>query len=424
MSYFLINGGQHLNGEINVRGFKNAATPILVASLLSSQPSQIENIPLIEDIFRMVELLESLGADVNWIEKRSLVVQSKFFNPEKINQNVIRQMRSSILLWGLLAAKCKEFQTFSPGGCLIGARSVETHLNAFRGLGWIVETDENGVYLFKRAKNWSDQDNREIVLDEFSVTATENLMIAASTRPGQTKIEIAATDPSVQDLGKFLIKMGVRIKGLGTHTLIVRGQKKLKGVIHKIIPDPIEAGTFLLLGAATKSSIVIKNAPTEYLLFPLKKIKEVGVNFSLAKNKIIVRPSHDFNSVKIQTLPYPGFPTDLQAPTAVLLTQAKGVSLVYEVLYEGRFRYVQDLIKMGANISISDPHQILITGPTPLYGKEIKSYDLRAGASLIIAALMAQGESKIDDIYQVDRGYEKIEERLQKIGAEIKRVEE
>ncbi len=424
MSYFFIHGGRHLNGEIEVRGFKNAATPILVASLLSPQSSQIKNIPLIEDIFRMLELLESLGTKIKWIEKRTVSIQLKAFRPKKINQEVVRRMRSSILLWGLLAAKCKKFQTPSPGGCLIGARSVETHLNAFRELGWMVTAGKNGVYYFERSKNWSNNENKTIVLDEFSVTATENLMIAASTRSGQTKIEIAAADPSIQDLGKFLIKMGVRIKGLGTHTLIIRGQEKLKGVFHKIIPDPIEAGTFLSLAAATKSDLIIKNAPVEYLVLPLKKFKEIGVNFTIKKNKIIVRSNYHFNPVKIQTLIYPGFMTDLQSPIAVLLTQAKGTSLIYETMYEGRFRYAQDLIKMGANISINNSHQILITGPTSLYGKEIKSYDLRAGASLIIAALVAQGESKISDIYQVDRGYEKIEKRLQKIGAEIERVEE
>lgn len=425
MSYFLIHGGRHLSGEVEVRGFKNAATPILAASLLSSQPSKIKNIPLIEDIFRMVELIKSLGAKVEWTSQHSIIVHPpKRLTIEKIDQDVIRRMRSSILIWGALAAKYHRFQTFSPGGCLIGARSVETHLNAFRELGWIINAGENGVYYFEQSKDWSDKENKTIVLDEFSVTATENLMIAAATRSGQTKIEIAAADPSVQDLGRFLIKMGVRIKGLGTHTLIIRGQEKLKGAFHKIIPDPIEAGTFLSLAAATKSDLIIKNAPVEYLTLPLKKFKEIGVNFTIEKNKIIVGPNYHFNSVKIQTLPYPGFMTDLQSPIAVLLTQAKGTSLVYETMYEGRFRYTQDLIKMGANISVSDPHQILITGPTPLYGKEIKSYDLRAGASLIIAALVAQGESKINDIYQVDRGYEKIEKRLQKIGAEIERVEE
>ena len=424
MAFFLIQGGRHLRGEIEARGFKNAATPILAASLLSSQPSKIENIPLIEDIFRMIELIKSLGVKVDWLNKRDLIIQSSCFQPEKVDQKVIRQMRSSILLWGVLAAKCDSFQTPSPGGCLIGARSVETHLNAFRELGWEIESNKGGLYYFNRGKNWSDGKDKEIVLDEFSVTATENLMIAAAVRSGKTIIKIAAADPSVQDLGRFLIKMGVRIKGLGTNTLTICGRKKLKGASYKIMPDPIEVGTFISLAAATKSNLTIKNVPVDYLTFPLKKFREIGVDFYVEKNKVIVKPSHYFNPVKIQTLPYPGFPTDLQAPVSVLLTQAKGVSLVYETMYEGRFRYVQDLKKMGANISINDAHQILITGPTPLYGKEIKSYDLRAGASLIIAALIAHGESKIDDIYQVDRGYEKIEERLQRIGAEIERISE
>jgi len=417
---FFISGGRSLEGEIEVRGAKNAATPILAACLLTEEACEIDNLPLIEDVFRIIEILQSLGAEISWLSERRIRVRAKNINPEKIDQAKICQLRSSVLFLGSLLARCQNFKIAPPGGCLIGSRPVDTHFAGLAELGAEISTD-NGYYFVNKKKGILSR-SRKIVLREFSVTATENILIAAALTPGITKLRIAATEPHVQDLTSFLKEMGAEIKGSGTHELEIRGVRRLRGANHFLIPDPIEAGTFIVAAAATRGKVLIKNVIADHLDLVLEKMKEIGVNWQLMKNSIKVNPSTRFKAVKIQTLPYPGIPTDLQAPLAVLCTQAEGQSLIHDPMYEGRFKYVNELVKMGADANILDPHRVIIAGPTPLYGKEITSFDLRAGATLIIAALVAEGQSQISQIYQVDRGYEKIEERLQKIGADIKRI--
>src|SRR6185369_1587904 len=418
MEVFEIRGGKRLKGEIKVCGSKNATTPILAATLLTQERCVLSNIPLIEDVFRMLEILESMGAEVEWQGKRTVAITAKNIDPKKMDTELVKKLRSSILLWGSLSARFDHFSFYSPGGCLIGARPVDTHLDALQKMGVKIRAEKKGYVV-----DASERHAATVVLREFSVTGTENAMMLAACMPGKTIIKIAAAEPHVEDLGKFLISMGAKITGLGTNTLHVIGSKKLRGAQHSVIPDANEAATFLLLGAATQSEITVVGAREEHLDLVLEKIREFGVDFRVEKNRITVLPTKKLRAVKkIDTRVYPGIPTDVQAPFGVLATQAEGETFVFDTLFEGRFNYVSEIKKMGGEIKILNPHQVVIVGKTPLTGTVIKSYDLRAGAALIIAALAAKGTTVIEEIYQVDRGYERIEERLQKIGAAIKRI--
>lgn len=420
MQKFIIKGGRKLNGTVEIGGYKNAAGAVLAATLLTDKECIIDNLPLVEDILNLIKVLESIGAKVSWLEERKIKIRAGGkVDPEKMNYGLINKMRVSVLLIGPLLARFKHFKIPHPGGDKIGARSIETHLEALKMLGAEIKSNNN-FYEFS-AKNLK---NREIVLREFSVTATENLLMAASLIPGKTIIKIAAAEPQAQDTASILKKMGAEITGVGSHTIEITGKKSLSGAIHSVIPDPLEAGTFIVAAAAMGGKVEIKNVIVEHLLLFLEKLKDIGVNLEIKTNSVVVNPSKNLKAVKIQALPYPGFPTDLQPPTAVLLTQAKGKSLIHDPLFEARFGYAEELKKMGANIEIIDPHRAFVLGPTKLKGAKIASSDIRAGAALVIAALIAEGETEISDIHQIDRGYEKIEEKLRKLGAEIKRVKD
>jgi len=420
---FEIKGGKKLKGEIEVMGSKNATTPILAATLLTKKECVISNLPLIEDVFRMIEILESMGVEVKWLGKSlpgqgKISVKAENVDPKKMNVELVKKIRSSILLLGSLSARFENFKMYHPGGCVIGARPVGTHFEALAKLG--VQIKKTGKEYLINAKN---KKATEVVLHEFSVTATENAMMLAAGIKGKTTIKLAATEPHVQDLGKFLISMGAKIKGLGTHTLEIIGSENLGGAKHTIIPDANEAATFLIMGVATGSPIKVKNALIGNLDIVIEKLREFGADFKISKNWIEVIPAKKLKAVsKVEAGIYPGIPTDIQAPFGVLTTQAEGETLIKDHLFEGRFNYLSEIGKMGAKSKVIDVHQAVISGPTKLTGKEIETYDLRAGVSLIIAALLAKGKTVINDIYQVDRGYEKIEERLQKLGADIKRM--
>lgn len=414
---FVIHGGHKLSGEIEVRGAKNMATPALAASILTKEECIIDNLPEIEDVFRMIEILKSIGAEVEMLGCHKVKIKAVNIDPAKMNYNLVSQLRSSILLFGALFSRCAEFRIPGPGGCIIGARPLDTHLQAFCDLG--AEIIEDGkFYVIKRGELFG----KKIVLNEFSVTATENMLLALVLAKGKSQVKIAAAEPYVLDLISFLTKMGAEISWRDNHILEIKGVTVLKGANHCLIYDPIEAGTFIIAGAATKSNIKVKNVHPEHLDLVFNKLRDFGVALEIGSDYVEVLPSSYLKSTKVKVNIYPGIPTDLQAPFAVLATQASGISLIHDHMYEGRLRYVEELIKMGANAVISDPHRAFITGPTQLWGQEIKSYDLRAGATLIIAALVAQGESVINNIYQVDRGYECIEKRLSAIGANIVRV--
>ncbi len=418
---YIINGGRHLSGEIDVKGFKNSATPIIASTILNTTGKTIlENIPKIGDVLTMLDILKSCGSKQKWIDEYSIEIDNTDFLPESIDHILVKKIRSSVLLVGPMLARFKKFKLATPGGCHIGARPLDTHLEAFKELGVKIDFDEKSS-LYELSFN--ELSGNKIILKELSVTATENLLMFAADN--DLEIRLAATEPHVLDLSNFLKKIGVSISGLGSNFLTV---KKRRGVVnkeirHRIINDPIEAGTFAVLAAATKSDILIRGCDPEYLDAPLMKLKDFGVSFEISDNNIRVNGKASvLRAAKIQTLPYPGFPTDLQAPFGVLATQAKGSSLIFDIMYEGRLKYINELKKMGADAVILDPHRAIINGPTVLEGAEIESLDLRAGATLVIAALLAKGKSVIGNIEQIDRGYEKLDERLAKLGAEIKRT--
>jgi UDP-N-acetylglucosamine 1-carboxyvinyltransferase len=418
METFEIEGSKKLKGEIEVRGSKNATTPILAATLLTKEECVISNIPLIEDVFRMLEILASMGSEIKWLGERKISVKNVKIDPTKMNLEMVKKLRSSVLLLGSLSARFDQFKFYRPGGCVIGARPLGTHFEALRKMGVNILQNKNSYSVNARKRR-----SAKFTLGEMSVTATENAMMLAATLPQKTIIKACACEPHVEDLGRFLVSLGAKIKGLGTHSLEIVGIKKLRGATHSIIPDANEAATFLILGATTGSPIRVKNAKEEHLDLVLEKLREFGVGFKISKNAIEVIPAKKLRAVsKVDTRTYPGVPSDVQAPFGVLATQAEGETLIHDSLYESRFNYVGELVKMGAKAEILDPHRVLISGPAKLIGKTITSFDLRAGATLIIAALIAKGKTTIREIYQVDRGYEKIEERLQKLGAEIKRV--
>ena len=426
MEYFEIIGGKKLSGEIEVRGSKNATTPILAATLLTKEKCVISNIPLIEDVFRMIEIIESLGAKVSWKGERTVEIEAKNIDASKLDLIAVKRLRSSILLLGSLSGRLDNFKIPYPGGCAIGARSLDTHFDALSKMGVKVKEKEikiddkkSGCYLVDSSK----RKNADVVLKEFSVTGTENAMMLAASMSGKTVIKIAAAEPHVENLGRFLIEMGAKIKGLGTHTLEIWGKNNLKGAKHEIIPDANEAATFLIMGVATESPITVKNALINNLDLVIEKLREFGADFAIGKNSIKVIPPQKIKAAnKVDTRLYPGIPTDVQAPFGVLATQAEGETFIHDSLYEGRFNYISEIAKMGAKAKVLDVHRAIIQGPTKLKGKVITSFDLRAGASLIIAALVAKGKTTIKEIYQVDRGYEQIEKRLSALGADIRRI--
>jgi UDP-N-acetylglucosamine 1-carboxyvinyltransferase len=421
MERFEIEGGQQLSGTIDVRGSKNAALPILAATLLSTETSIIRNVPRIEDVFRLLEILESIGASVEWRDDRTVAVTPREIDPRQMDASLVKKIRSSILLLGSLSVRSNLFSLYQPGGCVIGSRPVGTHFDALRKLGVGVSVSEDGKeYVIDASARKPD----DIALRELSVTATENAMMLAAGMPGRTVIRVAAAEPHVEDLGRFLEKMGAKISGLGTHVIEIEGSDRLSGAEHSVIPDANEAATFLILGVATGSPITVVNAREHHLDIILEKLREFGAEFLIEGESITVVPANRLVAVsKIDTRTYPGIPSDVQAPFGVLAALADGQTLIFDTVFEGRFNYVAELEKMRAHATVLNPHQIVFRGPAKLRGTTIRSYDLRAGAALVIAALAAEGKTIIEDIYQVDRGYERIEERLSALGANIKRVQ-
>ena len=414
-----------MQGEIEVMGSKNAALPILAATILTKEPCTIGNLPLIEDIFKLISVLEKMGAKVDWLGERKIKVQCNNIEVKKIPNELLGYFRGAVLIWGALLARFDNFKTKTPGGCVIGARPLDTHTDAFFQMG--VHAKESGKFFsFKKDPAVFDsKENCEVILDEFSVTGTENVLLLASSQARKTILKIADTDYQVQELAKVLNKMGAKVKITGPHVFEIEGKENLKGFNCDLIGDPIEAGTFVIVVLATRGDVLIKNVEVEHLSLFFKKLKNFGANLEFPdKHSVRVLPSPKLLIDKIQSLPYPGIHTDLQPNFGVLATQTKGSTLIHDPLYEGRLKYLEELNKMGADIIFCDPHRAIVNGPTSLRGIEVPSLDLRAGAALIIAGLIAHGITTIKNAYQVDRGYEKIEERLQKIGADIKRVKE
>jgi UDP-N-acetylglucosamine 1-carboxyvinyltransferase len=432
---FIIQGGKPLKGVVGIKGAKNAAFPILAASLLTKETCVIENVPLIEDVFKMVSILKSLGAEVYLEKENTLKIKCENIDPSRIPWDIINCFRGSILILGPLLARFGKIKIPPPGGCLIGARPIDTHLDVFSQLGVKIYSKGNFYYFEKPEKLFSPYQESvfekkgnknsllKVILREFSVTATENILLFSSLFLGKIALKIADQDYQVQELCDVLKKMGAEIKERGVHFLEISGKKSLKGFKHRLISDPIETGTFIVAALATKGEVLIKNAELSFLELFLKRLWDFGAQFKITgRDSIKVMPSFKLKMDRIQSMPWPGIHSDLQPELGVLATQAKGPTLIHDPLFEGRLKYLEELNKMGADIIFCDPHRAIVNGPTPLYGIEIPSLDLRAGAALLIAGLVAKGKTIINNVYQIDRGYEKIEERLQKLGADIKRT--
>lgn len=420
MEKFVIKGGRPLKGTIEVKGAKNAALKVLAASLLSDEEWTISNAPQIEDIFRLIELLKGIGAEVKKDSDGVYRVAAKNIKDTHLEPDIAQKLKGSIVMAGPLLARCGRVFIPYPGGCVIGQRPRDIFLDGFEAFGAKVKEKRGGYYLaVKRLKG------AKFIFPLISVTATEAMLLTAVLAQGKTVLKNAACEPEIPALADFLNKCGAKIKGAGTHTIEIEGSKNLlsKGAI-KIIPDRIETGTFAILAAATNGQVKITNCCPEHLEVLWVILEKAGVNFELGKDYILVKPSRGLKAVNIKTHEYPGLATDLQAPFTILMTQAKGTSLIHETIFEGRLFYTDILNQMGANIIMADPHRVLVNGPTKLYGRKIISPDIRAGIALVIAALIAKGQTEIENIYQIDRGYEKIEERLQKLGAAIKRVKD
>jgi UDP-N-acetylglucosamine 1-carboxyvinyltransferase len=421
MDKFVIRGGEPLLGTVRVSGAKNAALPCMAAALLTDQPVILENIPQVRDIQTTRNLLAAMGAEVELgygrAQHRTTIHCATLAAPEA-SYELVKTMRASTLVLGPLVARCGHARVSLPGGCAIGARPIDLHIKGLERLGAKI-TQEHGYV----EASTSRLKGAEIVFDKITVTGTEDLLMAATLADGETILQNCAREPEVADLAALLNKMGARIEGAGTPTIRVKGVSKLNGAKHRIIPDRIEAGTFIIAGAMTGGDLNIAGCDPSHLDALLSKLHEVGVKTKATADSVRVMGDNPFTAADMSTEEHPGFPTDCQAQFMALTTQAEGTSIVTENIFENRFMHAQELVRMGANIKI-EGRRAVVRGRTPLSAAAVLASDLRASASLVLAALVADGETIIDRVYHIDRGYENIEEKLKGVGAQIRRIGE
>jgi UDP-N-acetylglucosamine 1-carboxyvinyltransferase len=419
MGKYIIEGESTLNGEIFVSGNKNAALPIIAATALSDEPCVLDNVPEIRDVQVMFDLLIKLGKNVEKLKDNKYQI-SGVLTEYKLDDRLAGNLRASILYLGVLLARSGEIEMTPPGGCVLGRRNVDSHFDAISDLGAEVKIKDK-----KYVARLTRPHPADIFLKEASVTATENAMFLASGIKGETIIRNAASEPHIVDLAIVLKKMGVEVSGDGTNTIKIKGIKKFQGFEHRVMPDHIEAGTFSIAAACTGSELIIHDAYKKHLHMTEYFLKKLNVNMEFIDHKTLrIKPSRLISDVKkIQVTTWPGFPTDLMSPIIVLATQAEGVTLCHDWMYESRMFFVDKLIAMGAQITQCDPHRVLVVGPTELRGQILSSPDIRAGIALMIAAMSAKGVSEIDKAELIDRGYENIATRLNMIGANIRRVD-
>jgi UDP-N-acetylglucosamine 1-carboxyvinyltransferase len=421
MDKFVIRGGNPLHGTIHASGAKNAALPAMAAALLTEEPIILENMPQVRDIETERRLLAAMGAEVELgygrAHHRTTICCRNLSSPEA-SYDLVRTMRASTLVLGPLVARTGRARVSMPGGCAIGARPIDLHIKGLEKLGATI-TQEHG-YVEARCERLK---GAQVVFDKITVTGTEDIMMAATLAEGETLLENCAREPEVVDLADLLNKMGARIEGAGTHTIRIQGVDKLNGARHRIIPDRIEAGTFLIAGAVSRGVITVRNCDPTHLSALIQKLRDCGVELRVERDCVTVLGGNLIGAADIATEEYPGFPTDMQAQYMALATQADGVSVVTENIFENRFMHVQELVRMGANIKI-DGRRAIVRGRSALSAAAVQASDLRASASLVIAALVADGETIIDRVYHIDRGYERIEEKLRGLGAEIRRIGE
>jgi UDP-N-acetylglucosamine 1-carboxyvinyltransferase len=422
---FIVEGGHRLAGTIRPSGNKNAALPIIAAALLTDQPVTLENVPRIRDVETLVELVQSLGAKAEWTARNSLAIHAKEVRASALDPVLCSRIRASILLAAPLLARCGAVTLPPPGGDVIGRRRVDTHFLALEQLG--VKCDVGANYDLSTKKLIG----ADVFLDEPSVTATENALMAAVAAEGRTILRNAASEPHVQDLAHFLVALGARVDGIGTNTMTIEGPKRLVGASHRIGPDHIEVGSFIGLAAVTNSALRIEDAGLEHLRSIRFGFERLGVVCQSDGTALVVPAGQDReirsdvggHVPKLEDQPWPAFPADVMSIGVVTATQCKGLILMHEKMFESRLFFVDKLIMMGARIVLCDPHRALVAGPSPLRGAVLESPDIRAGMAMLLAALCAEGTSTINNIGQIERGYERIDERLRALGAKITRVE-
>jgi UDP-N-acetylglucosamine 1-carboxyvinyltransferase len=421
MDKFVVRGGNPLLGTIRVSGAKNAALPCMAAALLTDEPVILENIPHVRDIETTRKLLATMGAEVELgygrAQHRTTLCCRNLPSPEA-SYELVKTMRASTLVLGALVARCGRARVSLPGGCAIGARPIDLHISALERLGAEIVQDHG--YVEASAKRLH---GAEIVFDRITVTGTEDVLMAATLAEGETVLQNCAREPEVVDLADLLNKMGARIEGAGTSTIRIKGVNQLHGARHRIIPDRIEAATFIIAGALTGGDLNVAGCDPLHLGALLQKLDEAGVKTAHTAGSVRVRGDAPFNAADVSTEEYPGFPTDIQAQFMVLATQADGTSIITENIFENRFMHAHELVRMGANVKVEGSRAI-VRGKTPLSAAAVLASDLRASASLVLAALVAEGESIIDRVYHIDRGYENIEEKLRGVGAQIRRIGE
>jgi UDP-N-acetylglucosamine 1-carboxyvinyltransferase len=421
MDKLVIRGGEPLLGTVRVSGAKNAALPCMAAALLTDKPVILENIPQVRDIQTTRNLLAAMGAEVELgygrAQHRTTIHCKNLASPEA-SYELVKTMRASTLVLGPLVARYGRARVSLPGGCAIGARPIDLHIKGLERLGAKITQDHG--YIEASADRLR---GAEIVFDKITVTGTEDLLMAATLADGETVMQNCAREPEVADLADLLNKMGAKIEGAGTPTIRVKGVSRLKGAKHRIIPDRIEAGTFIIAGAMTGGDLNIVGCNPHHLDAILRKLEEVGVKIRSSADSVRVMGDNPFQAADITTEEYPGFPTDMQAQFMALATQAEGTSVITENIFENRFMHAQELVRMGASIKI-EGRRAVVRGKSPLSAAAVLASDLRASASLVLAALVADGETIIDRVYHIDRGYENIEEKLRGVGAQIRRIGE
>jgi len=425
MESFVIEGGRPLNGTVRAAGNKNAALPILAASVLASELVHLSNVPRIRDVETMVELLADIGADVEWVGPNEVRVDPAGVSKTELDPALAREIRASFLLAGPLLARFGRVSVPPPGGDVIGRRRLDTHVHAFAALGAEFEVD--GVYELTADRLRGTR----MYLDEASVMGTENAIMAAVLAEGRTVLGHAACEPHIQDLCRFLVALGARIDGIGSNVLHIEGVRELGGAEYRIGPDHIEVASFVGLAAATGGEVVVQDVAPDDLISIVPAFRKLGIEMEVSESSVRVpadqhlRIEDDFGAQipKIESGIWPAFPADLTSIAVTVATQARGTILIFEKMFESRLFFVDKLVSMGARIILCDPHRVVVTGPATLFGERLESPDIRAGMAMVLAALCAEGRSTIGNIRQIDRGYERIDERLQALGAAIERAE-
>lgn len=416
MYNYIINGGKKLHGEVTISGSKNASLPILAASIISGKTTKLYNVPNIEDVKITLKILENLGCKIKR-DKNKIIINSKYMNKTTIPDELMRKLRSSVIIAGAIIARFKEVKFSYPGGCDIGSRPIDLHLENFKKIG--VKINENSSYIECKCDKII---TKNIQLDFPSVGATENIMLASVIGNHEVTINNSAMEPEIIDLANFLNRAGAKIYGAGTNIIKIKGVEKLKEVSYKIMPDRIEAGTFLVAGAITGGTIKVNEVCPEHIAPVIAKLRECGCEIITDKKSIYLSSGKKLKSVDIKTMPYPGFPTDLQPIFSTLLTLCKGTSIITENIFENRFKFIQEIKRMGAKATI-EGKTLVIKGVKRLHSADVESTDLRGGASLVLAALSAKGKTRVKKLEYLIRGYEDFDKKLKLLGADIIREE-